>query len=332
MLITANQDLTTPDYPHWLGADWALPERARRIEQLLAEQPRHTPESLAALQMDERSATAQALIAELLPAPKPLSERSTLVERALSRLQRWDAVLRSGAPEPLIYANWLRVLTARVYQDELGELWGEVVNEAGERLTEGLLDPRSHWCDIVSTPEVESCPALAERSLREAVDELARQYGGDLDAWRWGEAHPAHFHATPLGELPLVGRLFDAFVPSGGGNDTVNLGEYLIDDPVEPFASRCGPSYRAVYDLGAPESSRFLVGIGQSGNPLSPYYRHWAQRWQRGEGVPMLTQRARIEAEGAQRLQLLPCAAGSACAQAEPIALNPSSSRGGYAK
>jgi acyl-homoserine lactone acylase PvdQ len=45
---------------------------------------------------------------------------------------------------------------------------------------------------------------------------------------------------------------------------------------------------------------------GQSGNPLSRHYRDLSQLWARGEYVPMLTERKRVEALGARRLLLTP--------------------------
>jgi len=65
-------------------------------------------------------------------------------------------------------------------------------------------------------------------------------------------------------------------------------------------------TYRAIYDLADPEASLFIQSAGQSGNPLSPHYRAFAEPWARGEYVRMTTDRKRLEAEGAQRLVLVP--------------------------
>src|SRR5687768_9092895 len=35
-IVTANEKIVPPDYPHWLGADWAEPYRAERIERCSA--------------------------------------------------------------------------------------------------------------------------------------------------------------------------------------------------------------------------------------------------------------------------------------------------------
>ena len=50
----------------------------------------------------------------------------------------------------------------------------------------------------------------------------------------------------------------------------------------------------------------FIHSGGQSGNPLSPHYRNFTAAWARGEYVPMVTERARLEAAGVERLVLVP--------------------------
>jgi penicillin amidase len=62
-------------------------------------------------------------------------------------------------------------------------------------------------------------------------------------------------------------------------------------------------------DLGDPESSLFIQSGGQSGNPLSSHYHDFTAPWARGEYIPMITDRGRLEAAGAERLVLRPAAA-----------------------
>jgi penicillin G amidase len=86
----------------------------------------------------------------------------------------------------------------------------------------------------------------------------------------------------------------------------VNVGAYAIDDADAPFESRHAAGFRAVYDLANLSASRFLLNTGQSGHVLSSHYRDWAAPWQRGQLVPMLTDRAAIEATGGETLVLEP--------------------------
>ena len=65
-------------------------------------------------------------------------------------------------------------------------------------------------------------------------------------------------------------------------------------------------AWRAIADLTDPQASVFIYPGGQSGNPLSPHYRDFTAAWARGEYVPMITNRRRLEADGVQRLVLTP--------------------------
>jgi penicillin amidase len=86
----------------------------------------------------------------------------------------------------------------------------------------------------------------------------------------------------------------------------VNAGRNDLNDRAEPFASHHGPSLRMLCDLADPEASLFIHSGGQSGNPLSAQYKAFTAAWARGEYVPMVMERARIEAAGARRLVLTP--------------------------
>ncbi|HWA38929.1 MAG TPA: penicillin acylase family protein, partial [Burkholderiales bacterium] len=132
------------------------------------------------------------------------------------------------------------------------------------------------------------------------------RYGGDPDAWRWGQAHEAHHVHRPMSRVPWLAPFFDIRVPTPGDTFTINVGRTDFDQEAAPFANRHAASLRAIYDLAEPEASLYIHSGGQSGNPLSRPYRAFTPAWARGEYIPMVTQRARLEAAGAQRLVLVP--------------------------
>jgi len=122
----------------------------------------------------------------------------------------------------------------------------------------------------------------------------------------WGEAHVARHRHRPFTREPWLARIFDIRVPSGGDAYTVSAGAMDFNDEAEPFANRHAPSMRAISDLADPQASVFIHSGGQSGNPLSSHYRKFTKLWAGGEYVPMITNRARLEAAGVQRLLLSP--------------------------
>ena len=68
----------------------------------------------------------------------------------------------------------------------------------------------------------------------------------------------------------------DLEIETDGGRHTVNRGGY---SPASSFSHLDGAGYRAVYDLGDLDNSRFTIATGQSGNFLSPHYRDFLHRW-----------------------------------------------------
>ncbi|MEC7397784.1 MAG: penicillin acylase family protein, partial [Pseudomonadota bacterium] len=54
---------------------------------------------------------------------------------------------------------------------------------------------------------------------------------------------------------------------TGSGDYTLNRGQTGGPNS-DPYRHSHGAAYRAVYDLGNPENSRFSLATGQSGNPF----------------------------------------------------------------
>jgi penicillin amidase len=297
-MVAANHKVVPPGYQRHITSEWQAPYRARRIDELLAAQPAHDAASAARMQSDVVSLAAR----ELLPLFLKASPRSDEGKSALKKLAAWDGTMAADRPEPLIFTAWWRELALALYADELGAAfqpnWAQravfVVN---------VLKNQSHWCDNVRTPQTESCEDILAESLEKAVAALRDRYRENKP---WGEAHAARHRHRPFSRQALLSRWFDIRVPIGGDAYTLNAGRMDFGDEAEPFASRHGASYRAVYDLADPQKSLFIHSGGQSGNILSRHYRAFAEPWRRGEYVPMITQRKTLEANGAQRLVLVP--------------------------
>ena len=300
--VNANNRIVAEDYPYTLTADWDPPHRARRIVEALAD-TRHDIASFARLQADQLSLLAR----DLLPLMLEAAPQSGAGAAAHAQLAAWDHVMRPDAAEPLIFAAWYRELSRAIYADELGDLfhayWG-----VRPQFMEHVLRRRPVWCDDIGTATVETCTMQAAKALELALADLKRRYGGDADAWRWGEAHPARMLHPIFKDQPVLARLFAIEHPSGGDNVTVNVGHYRPANEADPFASVHAASYRGLFDLDALERSRFIANTGQSGNPLSAHYGDLAELWAMGETVAMTTEAATYRADAIGSLTLAPAA------------------------
>jgi penicillin G amidase len=289
-VVLANHKVLPPKYRHHITYEWQPPYRARRIEELLAGADRHDVASFQRMQADVVSLAARELLPRLLAA------------RPVDELQGWDGAMLADRAEPLVMTAWWREFARAVYSDELGEAFRSNWS-ARAVFVSNVLASQPQWCDDVRTPPRETCDALIAAAYDRAIADLQRRYGKD---WRWGEAHVARHRHRPFSRNEWLARVFDIRVPSGGDAYTVNAGAVDFNDDAEPFANRHAASMRTVTDWADPQASVFIHSGGQSGNPLSPHYRDFSERWARGEYVPMVTDRRRLEADGAQRLVLVP--------------------------
>jgi penicillin amidase len=288
-VVLANHKIAPPKYPHHITYEWQPPYRARRIEELLSQKEKHDIAGFKAMQADVVSLAARQLLPRFLAA---YPEKS---------LQSWDGTMAADRAEPLIMVAWWREFARALYADELGE--GFRPNWSARAVfMDNVLAGQPHWCDDVRTSFPETCAELLASSFENAMQDLKRRYGED---WKWGEAHAARHRHRPFTRQPWLARIFDIRVPTGGDAYTVNAGASDFHDEAEPYANRHAASLRVISDLADPQASVFIHSGGQSGNPLSPHYGDFAAAWARGEYVPMITERRRLEAR-AQRLVLAP--------------------------
>ncbi len=277
---TANQNILPAGYAHFVGGDWTTPERFERIEQLLAASPRHSRESLQAIQNDVTSLGAKAL----LPAVLSAQPDHPLGDQALQILRTFDGQMHTDSAAALVFNVWADELTRGLLVPHLGAerfqgLYGKRHFRAA---VEGILKRSdAFWCGGAG------CPAQVSAALDRALTRLTAQQGTDMRAWRWGAWHPAISSHKPLGKVPYVSAAFDVRTESAGDLFTVNVGQYWANDPQEPFANRHAASLRAVYDLAEPEQSVFIYQTGQSGHAFDPRSRDMAHAWASGRYRPL---------------------------------------------
>jgi penicillin amidase len=289
---TANARIVGPDYPYHLTYDWDTEYRQHRIKELVLDRDGHDVASMRAAQADVLSLG----FARLKPLMIAAARRAGGTDQAvLDRLERWDATMRADLVEPLIFMAWERETVRAIYRDDLGSAFERFFATralALIRLLEGHATSRD-WCDDRSTPARETCDSVIAAALKAAMAELDKRYGSDRARWRWGPAHFASGEHRPFGLVPGIASFFNVEVPSPGDAYTLNRG--IVEFGEEPpFANRGASSYRAIYDFADLERSLYIQTTGQSGNPFSPYYRSFAERWSKVEYIEIATKREAI--------------------------------------
>jgi len=294
-LVNANNRLVGPHYPYMITRNWDNPYRAERINEMVKGTARHSVEDTMREQGDILSAAARQLVPRMLAATREAPDARS--QKALGMLRDWDYRMKAGRPEPLIYMAWLRQSVKRIAGDELGD---ELAGYWRPRPTfvRYVLDGGSEWCASDCTDEMRA-------ALSDALNELSGLLGSDMSSWQWGKLHQARFENRVLSQIPLLGGIVGMLtIPTGGGDNTVGRG-MTAGNGDAPYAHIHGAGYKAVYDLDDLDNSRFMIPVGQSGNPFSGHYSDLLEPWRDGRYFRIAGSRDALAA-GADRLLLVP--------------------------
>jgi penicillin G amidase len=288
-LVTANNRIVGDEYPHHITSDWLDGYRARRIEDLLRSRDDHDLDGFEAMQSDDFSIPGVEAARRL----GRLSPRGERERDAIERLRRWDGRLDPNTVAGTIYQAFLLRLgrgfaRAAIGDRDLGERW---LDRADNGFTSHVTSPwrwHSHLMALWEEGDEELIGGpwdeLALEALAGALEDLGDRFGPDPEGWRWGRVHEMEF-PHPLGEAnPLLRRLLNRRLRTGGAQETVSQIAY---DPNDPYRAVWAPSWRMVADPTDPDRSRWQMFTGQSGHPASAHYDDLQADWLEGRTQPM---------------------------------------------
>ncbi len=287
-VASANARPTPLDYPHYLGWMWDCNYRIRRINDMLGVANKLTVETMKAIQFDAYDKAAERFVPVLLQELKTVDLKDPLAKRALQELAQWNYVASTNAIGPAIWLRWFEIYRGQVWDDEWKSRgikqpngsWGfsgsnnrEPELEVLEYLTREF--PRSIWFDNRSTPTRETRKEIMQQSFEAAVASLKKQFGEDMEKWRWGNINQLKIASmTRQPELDRNGG------PTVGTDFTVNPGSN-----VGPVGG--GASWRMIVDFGHVEKSVGIYPGGQSEHPESSHYDDLMRLWATGQYVPL---------------------------------------------
>jgi penicillin G amidase len=294
-VVTANNRISEDER---LTGEFLSGYRARRIETLLAERDRVGAEDCWSILLDRLSLPGL----ELVEALRGFTSEDPLEQRVLDVLAAWDGELGPESEGGAVFGALMRSLEREAYADAgTDPLSGEP-----DALPTGLFE-RARPAVIRAVAERDDsffAPGrTAEDVVRAALAAAVRMLGPDPVLWRRGRFHRVRF-AHGLDPVPGLRRVFSRGpYPVGGDADTVNV---MARVPGVGPGSMIGAAMRAVFDLGDADGSLVSLVPGQSGHPASPHYDGLLPGWLRGEAVPLVMSRARVEDLAEARLVLQP--------------------------
>ncbi len=276
-----------------------LPEdRGKRVVELLKEKNDWTQKDVEHMALDDTSSVNGALnhILVLNIDPETLNDTE---KQAWTILKQWDAKAAVNSVGMTIFNQFVYEFYKVMLYDELGEEL--FIPFMGTNSSKYMFEPLFRgqyaiWTDDISTPDhKEILVEMHQKAFKNAVAKLERHFNADPETWTWGKVHTLE-HKHPLGAKKVLRPYFNVGpYPVSGGKRLLNNLTYSYTDDI-PMLVSSGPSTRRIIDFSNVENAVAISPTGNSGNPLSPYYKDQADKYVKGEYVPMLINEEAIRA------------------------------------
>jgi penicillin G amidase len=276
ILATANARITPDLYPFPITLDWAAPYRNERIWKVLSASKNLTPPDMLKLQTDVYSELDRVLARRFAYAidhagPKVSSSPKRL-KQAADILRKWNGSVDTSSPAPAIVdaargVFWPMLLTPRtgLSAPDLAQLyiWGEKPY-AEEQI---ILHAPARWLPAKNAKWDDLLAAAVDRALTEAN---APQ---DLSQWTYGKTHTVDIEHPVFNISPLLKSVLGVRIGTGPQPQSGDL------TTVKQVSHTFGPSERLTVDFSNLDNSTLNLVLGQSGDPLSPWFMDQFPEW-----------------------------------------------------
>jgi penicillin amidase len=301
---TANQAVTGPDYPYYLGDSWDYGYRSQRITDLLQQKPRLSVADMSRIQLDTRNGFAPTFVPYLLRIFMP----TQYLAGGQRLLQGWNYTQPPGSAAAAYYNAVWRDTLALTFHDQLPESsWPDGGDRWFEVMRRLLKQPHSSWWDNVNTDGVvETRDDILFKAMSEARDQLVRTQARRPADWTWGHHHTMDLVNSPLGRsgIGLVEWLFNrGGYQVGGGSSVVDATQW---NAAEGYQVTVAPSMRMVVSLADFDRSRWVNLTGESGHAFDSHYVDQTGLWLDGRTLPWAYSKRAVEAAAEDRLTLVP--------------------------
>jgi penicillin amidase len=297
-IATANHYLFPNDY-QWKEAvhyTWADPYRASRITELLGSGRLFSVAETERVQNDDVSLPARALV----PLLRDVELRNETLSKARDLLTQWDYALDKNSVTAGIYAMWQRRLLANTRERVMpAALKDSGINPSTKRIIDWLHAPDGRFGEHPTRARDE----LVARSFEEAVAELTKRFGADMQAWRYGQERFHHaLIRHPLSNVVNAetrARLSVGPMPRGGDGSTISA-------TGNGDNQTSGGSFKIIADTEDWDNSVGINTPGQSGNPDDPHYRDLFELWAQGKYFTLAYTRQKVDSVKESALRLEP--------------------------
>jgi penicillin amidase len=271
---------------NYLYPGYYLPQdRAKRIKTLLEAKDNWTAKDVQKMIFDNTSAVSAGLVQKWM-ATLNQKDFNANEKEALSILKYWQGTNNETDVAPTIYTKWLYFYLKNTFKDELGEEKFTAFLET--HIMKQVIEAQSSnassiwWDDVTTKDKKETQVFILQKSFKEAISLLQKQWGTDEKQWVWGKAHTLE-HQHAMGKVAVLKPFFNVgqFQVSGTSEVINNL--FFTFSENKTYEIKGGPSTRRVIDFSDIENSYSVLPTGQSGNPMSKHYNDQAELYNKGQ-------------------------------------------------
>ncbi|MCO5237545.1 MAG: penicillin acylase family protein [Chitinophagaceae bacterium] len=262
---SANQRPADSTYPYFIPGYYDL-YRGIAVNKKLSALQQVTADDMMKMQNDNYNVFAETTRPILL---KYINDSilNDAENKYLDLVRNWSLYNNINEKGATVFSLWFDNLKKQVWDDEF-EKAGVALRPSAATLTEALLrDSSFAYIDNINTPAKETIADAVTNAFKQAAvtaDSLAA-----INRLSWGPYRdPSIYHLLGETMMPFA----RTGLPVGGGEFIINAMKH-----------KHGPSWRMVIELTHETSAYVVYPGGQSGNPGSPYYDSFVDKWAAGE-------------------------------------------------
>jgi len=290
-LATANSRVTTDSSPFQLTDEWTDPYRIERIYKSLDGRDHLTPSDMLAVQDDIYSEVDQELGHRFAYAIDHTPSADARLRQAADLMRSWDGRLTTDSVAASLVTRTRAALWPLILEPKLGKLAGDYHwNESNFAEEEIVMHAKPEWLPA----NYRNWDELLTAAVKKGMDD--GRAPGDLAEWTYGSWHIIDLGHPLAHFLPIVGgKAIVGPLPLSGNELTVKA-----------VTRSHGPSQRFTMDWSNVDGSTENIVLGESANPLSPYFRDQWNDWYAGTTFALPFTPAAVAAQTSHTLRLLP--------------------------
>jgi penicillin amidase len=266
------------DFPFFMSCYWNDLPRDDRLRSMLSSSQEHQRETFQAIQVDNLSSLAKALVPLILQAGASKAKKSRVEDEALKLLAAWDFQMNREAPAAAVFGLVHQALVEELLSRRLGDTAYEEFAAYAPLTTRIIkrifVDKHKSWL-IEAAPE-----QVLSRVFDKALDRGESRLGSDPKKWKWGELHRVEFRHPLTTRSRFLETLYNVGPASmSGSDDSINFAGWSA---AHPFKVVEGVSLRHIGEMTDPPQAFGISPLGASAHFFSTHYKDQTSLWLAG--------------------------------------------------